>query len=311
MTSIAPVESSLVFAMPPAIGLVKQPANAVKDFVDGKVPQVVEPSPVSHPDSIPAGCEVGGLEAAPHGARLIVMLGCGDELGGPLQVVNSATGEAKLIGLDFEPGSIFLNWSPTGNEVLIRANILGDPRIYLVHVGSGKATPLNVPADAYDAAISADGKRIVYSLTRGLGFGSQLWLAEIDGNNAQLVIQDATHIIAYARFSPVDDKIAYIRMADSNIPFTVGELWVMNADGSNAMMLGQADAGHGYIPNWSPDGTQVAFVYRDNGDNIVADQLADRLTSNIYVADVNSGVVQAVTKFADTLVEASVWSPDG
>jgi len=58
-------------------------------------------------------------------------------------------------------------------------------------------------------------------------------------------------------------------MPDSNIPFTVGELWVTNGDGNNPVLLGEADAGHGYEPAWSPDGAQIAFLGRENKSDII------------------------------------------
>jgi Tol biopolymer transport system component len=178
-------------------------------------------------------------------------------------------------------------------------------------VADGAVTNLNVPGDVYNIALSHDGTRMAYSLTRGLGFGSETWIASIDGSNPRLLSADPKHIVAYARFSPDDGRIAFIRMPDSNVPFTVGELWTMSADGSGQRLLGQADAGHGYAPAWSPDGSRIAYVFRENGGNVIADQVADQLSSNIHIADAQTGTVQAATSFANTLVEAPVWSPDG
>jgi dipeptidyl aminopeptidase/acylaminoacyl peptidase len=105
--------------------------------------------------------------------------------------------------------------------------------------------------------------------------------------------------------------LAYIRMPDSNIPFTVGELWVADGNAGNAVLLGAADAGHGYEPAWSPDGAKIAFVGRENKDDVAADQVADRLVSNIYMADVKSRKVDNLSRFGGALVENPTWSPDG
>jgi Tol biopolymer transport system component len=153
---------------------------------------------------------------------------------------------------------------------------------------------------------------MIYSLTAGLGYGSETWLADSDGANAKQVLVDPLNIIAFARWSPAGDAIAYIRMADINVPFTVGELWTMDGGGQQPILLDkQADAGHGYALAWSPDGQSIAFVARENGEDILADQQADRLLSNIYVAKPDDGTVVNVTLFREALVENPVWSPDG
>ena len=85
----------------------------------------------------------------------------------------------------------------------------------------------------------------------------------------------------------------------------------MNADGSNPRRLADADAGHGYAPAWSPDGTWIAFVVRENPNDPNADQSAGKLLSNVYRVGLQGGALTPVTTFTDAIVEASVWSPDG
>jgi Tol biopolymer transport system component len=143
----------------------------------------------------------------------------------------------------------------------------------------------------YNLAYSPEGSQMIYSLTYGLGYGSQTWIANADGQNARLALEDPQSIIAFARWSPRGDRPAYIRMDDNNIPFTVGELWLADSNGNNAVLAGQADAGHGYEPAWSPDGAIVAFVGRENGEDTWTDQDADRLASNIYMAAVDKGLI--------------------
>ena len=118
-------------------------------------------------------------------------------------------------------------------------------------------------------------------------------------------------IISFARYSPDGRQIAFIKIPDTQTPFTVGELWVMNADGSNARKLADADAGHGYAANWSPDGKRIAFVVRENPEDEQADQSSDALISNIYIVDVESGALTQVTHLEDGRVETPFWSPDG
>ena len=85
----------------------------------------------------------------------------------------------------------------------------------------------------------------------------------------------------------------------------------MGADGSNAHKLADADSGHGYAANWSPDGKQIAFVVRENPQDENANQNSDALISNIYIVDVETGALNPVTNFTEGRVETPLWSPDG
>jgi Tol biopolymer transport system component len=122
---------------------------------------------------------------------------------------------------------------------------------------------------------------------------------------------DPYYYISFARFSPDGKQIAFIKIPDTQTPFTVGELWVMNSDGSNARKLADADAGHGYAANWSPDGKRIAFVVRENPEDTNADQSSEALISNIYIEDVESGEWTQVTEYREGRAETPVWSPEG
>ena len=85
----------------------------------------------------------------------------------------------------------------------------------------------------------------------------------------------------------------------------------MNSDGSNARKLAEADAGHGYAANWSPDGKQIAFVVRENPEDEGADQSSEALISNIYLVDVENAKLTQLTHFTEGRAETPFWSLDG
>ncbi|MGB9776430.1 MAG: TolB family protein [Anaerolineae bacterium] len=226
-------------------------------------------------------------------------------------VMTAATSEVRPVWPEPWESSFFLNWAPDGDALLVRVGHLGESAVFLVNVQNMRAEQMDTPPFTYDVAFSPNGRRLLYATTQGLGFGSEVWLMDRNGRNKERIIHDPAHIIAYPRWSPSGDGIAYIRMPDSNVPFTVGELVLADGDGRNGRVVAPADAGHGYPPVWSPDGRRVAFVVRENGEDRRADVEASALESNIYVVEVPSGRVRPVTQFAGALTDGPAWSPDG
>ncbi len=301
------VEDSLVYFVPDSGAIVQEPISDVVGLQAVIVDREADSDVATI--SIPEGCEVSGLHASPQGQWIAVQVNC--ESSASVLMVDSTTGQIlSLVGLP-EEDSLFLNWTP-GGEAVVRTGIVTNPEVYRVNLSTSQAVLLPVPWTTYDLALSPDGTRMIYSLTLGLGYGSETWIADVDGQNATQMLVDSTGIIAFARWSPAGDKIAYLRMEDTNIPFSVGEAWVRDGAGQNPVLLSSlADVGHGYELVWSPDSQQIAFVARENPDNVLADQWADFLASNIYVANASDGAVTNLTQFSGALTENPAWSPDG
>jgi Tol biopolymer transport system component len=263
----------------------------------------------SIPLDVSRSCAIWDLRSAPRGRVIALELDCGN--GMTVMLLDIDQEMTSLPAARYETDSRLLAWTPDGEQVYLRIDTLGDPRVVLASVDGDAAIESSFPASLYDLAGMPDGDSVLYATTQGLGYGSVLWLAKLDGKSARRLLVDPAHIIAYARPSPAGDQIAYILMPDSQVPFTVGELWVMSADGSQPRFLMEVDAGHGFAPVWSPDGSQIAAVVRENPDDTDANTSAWALVSNISVVDVESGQELAATDFPDALVEAPVWSPDG
>ena len=256
-----------------------------------------------------AMCDVFGLHASPNGRWIAVEVGC--ETASHMLLLEVATGQMRPAEPEPWQESFFLNWAVDDDAFLLRVDPIGADLILLVNAKTGRVERMDTPPFTYDVAFSPDGQRVLYTVSRGLGFGSEVWLMDRNGRNREQIIHDSAHIVAYPRWSPTGDAVAYVRMADSNVPFTVGELVLADGNGQNGWAVSLADAGHGYPPVWSPDGQQIAFVVRENPASNAADIAASYLESNIYLTDVASGNVRALTRFADALTAEPVWSPDG
>ncbi len=88
-------------------------------------------------------------------------------------------------------------------------------------------------------------------------------------------------------------RIAFTSLRDGN-----AEIYVMDADGGNQVNLTNHPAYDG-IPDWSPDGTKIAFVSTRNGD-----------AAQIYVMEADG---KNPIRLTDGLRHKSApdWSPDG
>ena len=258
------------------------------------------------PFSIPPNCGLFNIFPAPVGKFIAIELNCPNGQTILYLDVESAT----IIQPVTDTDSHFLAWTPDGDAAYLKIDSLGNARVIRAFVES-KQDPIPVTEFTYDIAPSSKQQEFTFTFSRGMGQGSELWLAKRDGESIEQLYADQYNYISFARWSPDGSQIAFIKIPDSPTPFTVGELWVMNADGSNARKLADADAGHGYAANWSLDGKSIAFVVRENPEDKRANQSSESLISNIYIIEVTSGKLTKLTDLTEGHVETPSWSPDG
>ncbi len=259
------------------------------------------------PLAIPSGCSLEGLYPPPVGATLVIEFSC--SFGQAVALLDTGSGQIKQPVTDSD--SHFMAWAPDGREAYLKVDTAARPHIIRVGV-DGSRQDVTITELTYDLSPRPGARgEFLFSFSRGMGLGSEMWLAHSYGASVKQVRADPHYYLSFARWSPDGTRIAFIKIPDSATPFTVGELWLMNADGTNARKLSDADAGHGFAEAWSPDGRRIAFVVRDNPEDALADQDPAALRSNIAVVDAGGGLATQLTKLDAARVEAPAWSPDG
>jgi Tol biopolymer transport system component len=266
------------------------------------------------PFSLPPNCGLSNTFPAPVGSFIAIELNCPN--GQTVLYLDTSTSlsagseSASITQPVTNSDSHFLVWTPDGQAAYLKIDSLGNPRVVRADA-DGRQEPIPITEFTYDLAPSLNQGEFTFTFSRGLGQGSELWLAKRDGKVVEQLYADPLNYISFARWSPDGRQIAFIKIPDSQTPFTMGELWVMDIDGMNARKLADADAGHGYAANWSPDGTKLAFVVRENPEDENADQSSDALISNIQIVYVESGKSTQITNITEGRVETPFWSPGG
>lgn len=258
------------------------------------------------PFSIPPNCGLFNVFPAPLGAFMVIELSCPN--GQTVVFLDTETSTVRQPVTDSD--GHFLAWTLDGRAAYLKVDSLGSPRVVRAST-QGAQDSIPITEFTYDLAAAARQDEFIFTFSRGMGQGSELWFAKWDGKVVEQLYADQFHYLSFARYSPDGRQIAFVKIPDTQTPFTVGELWVMKADGSGARKLADTDAGHGYAANWSPDGTRIAFVKRENPEDERANQSGEALISNIYVVNVQSGSLTQVTHFEKGRTETPVWSPDG
>ncbi len=246
----------------------------------------------------PSDCTLYAIRPAPRGRWIAVEWDCPS--GPRLGLFDSASGRIRLAIDDQTLDNRLLAWHPDGGSVYLKIGMLSFPQVIRVDVETLRATELPVAAFVYDVAVSPDGGQVLYSLSNGIGFGSETWLGAENAKNASQLLLEPNHITALAQFSPDGSKIAYIKMPDSQESFPAGELWIMDSDGGNPFLAAGTDAGRGFPPVWSPDGMKIAFIGRNDP--------ADASSINLSIYDL---ATSSIITHQSSLVTPPAWSPDG
>ena len=148
--------------------------------------------------------------------------------------------------------------------------------------------------------------RIAFMSTRSERNG-EIFVMNLDGKRVRRLTKHPQYD-AVPVWSPDGQKITFMSFRDEHRiqvgGIILGDIYVMNSDGTNPINLTQSVDRAESVSSWSPDGKQIAFTSAElfNGHILV--------NSDIFVMDVDGGDPIDLTNH-DALDQTPDWSPNG
>jgi hypothetical protein len=178
---------------------------------------------------------------------------------------NARTGTMNIVAYDLSSGTLRAitsgnsnnnapSWSKDGEEIAFCSDRSGGKDIWVKNLRTGSLTQLTTDGRNDFPAIGPLGHRIA-------------WINERDG----LVIYDRSSHEQRRAVAPPTASFVPAWSPDGRFIAVMGELsggtnvYLVTADGSNALLLTKTDQGEG-MPTWSPDGRRIATVFEEKGD---------------------------------------------
>ena len=157
-----------------------------------------------------------------------------------------------------------LAWTPDGKELIFSAGPHGYTTLWRISAGGGDPKQLVIAGTGDQATLAPDpaghGARLVY---RHQDRDTNIWHFQMaDGKitNKPARVIASTRRDFEPRYSPDGRKIAY-----SSDRSGLVEVWICDADGSNATQMTHFTEGITSGARWSPDGKRIVFLSTETG----------------------------------------------
>jgi Tol biopolymer transport system component len=197
-------------------------------------------------------------------------------------------------------------WHPDGRRVLYSARVDGIFQIFAAYLDSGKVSQITfTDTDCFVLNVSADGARVLYGSSKE---ESDVWAASIERDEETAFAADIGCEL-WPDVSPDGKQLAYQSVRNLSQGDKLFDCAILTKPTGARAQPSQL-AAPGFLPTWSPDGKQLAFM-RGTGP-----------TYNLWTVRATGGVEKQLTTDGLPSVEFTLlpynrvqessfrWSPD-
>jgi len=210
------------------------------------------------------------------------------------------------INLTRHPGTdIHPTWSPDGSRIAFASDRSGNDNFEIYSMNADGTDVVRLTNFAgWDLFPSWSGTKIAF----------ERWLDTLEEGALEIFVMNedgtgpvnVTNNVDFARapsLSSDGGRIVFQTDRDFDVDFTEidPEIFVMNADGTDPVNLTNTDEAFDGLPEWSPDGSRIAF--QSNRTGAGGDGAGD---TEVFVMDADGSNVVKVTRGG-----CAAWSPDG
>lgn len=209
---------------------------------------------------------------------------------------------------DADP-DVFPTFSPDGAEIAYRGGSFEENQIYAMSAidGSGKRALTNDPVNKREPAWSPDGERVAYVTNNGICVGctgpgdDDVYAVNADGSGGLTNLTNSPEDEVDVAFSPDGTKIAFSRffaVSSGNSWQTDYEIFVKELASGAETNLTNSTGTTEMDPDFSPDGTRVAFM-----------RVMEDYDNEIFTADAADGSGQANVTNSPSNDQQPDWAP--
>jgi TolB protein len=212
-------------------------------------------------------------------------------------VLDLATGEITQLtetpGPDQNPV-----WSPDGRRIAFRTRRDGNDEIYLMDADGSNEVNLTRTddRDEWGPTWSPDGEWLAFNTSVAERTSLRLYVVRPDGTDGHFLGKSFAEFPAW---SPDGRRIAFASMRPGQAGINPDyDLRVIDVDGTRERRLTSTSAVMEMFPQWSPDGSRIAFMAGPVGMSVIA----------VWVMDADGQALERLTKASGAVPS---WSPDG
>jgi len=164
-------------------------------------------------------------------------------------------------------------YSADGNEIAYCSDVSGNFEIWTMRANGTQQTQVtHLGGQALFPDVSPDGATIAFPGIIGEDPYSEIYLVDAGTGSDPVALTSCAGLAAgcsndYPAWSPDGTRIVFVHTdeIDANDNAVNEQVWVMDADGGNKQQLTTDAPSKDQVPDWSPDGTKIAYASGASG----------------------------------------------